>query len=141
MTNLEMATVTFTRTCTADHMLVSCLCNEGERVEHKNSNVETSIRIRPLNSLALNKPSKFRSKNPGCPSSLLWAHKRRGLLTRPTVNFCNIIDMNAICCQCHIEMTSSSLSRLSIAQNNVNCKKKRVMNLLTSMSIMITYIG
>ena len=126
---------------TADRMLVSYLCNEGARVEHKNSNVETSIRIRPLNSLALNEPSKFRSKNPGCPNPLSWAHKRRGLLTRPTVNLCNIIDMNAICCQCHIAQTASSLSRLSIAQNNVNCNKIIIMSLLISVSIMVTYMG
>lgn len=80
--NLGMTTATFTWTGIADRMLVSCLCIEGARVEPKNSNVETSIRIRPLSSLALNDLSKFRSKKPGCYNPISWADKPRGLSAR-----------------------------------------------------------
>lgn len=59
MVYLEIEIGTFTCTSTADRMLVSCLCNEGAREKHKNSNVKTSIHMRLLNSLALNEPSKF----------------------------------------------------------------------------------
>lgn len=43
----------------ANRMFVFCLRNNGAGVLHKYSKVETSIRIRPLNSLALNNPNKF----------------------------------------------------------------------------------
>jgi hypothetical protein len=121
---LGMKTATFTWTGTGDRMLVSCLSMTDARVKYKNSNVETSIRIRPLNTLALNDPSKFRSKKPGCCNPLSWAHKRWGLLARASTKPCTAIDMQHICCQYHIEITATSLSKLSIVQYSANYKKK-----------------
>ena len=71
--NLEIDTATLIWTGMVDRIFVSCLCKKRARVEHKYSNVETSIRMRPLNSLALNDPSKFWSKKPGCRNPLSWA--------------------------------------------------------------------
>ena len=57
--NREIATATFTYTGIAGRMFVSCLSNDGTRVEHKYSKVDTSIRMRDLNSLALKEPRRF----------------------------------------------------------------------------------
>ena len=53
---------------------------------HKYSKVETSIRMRPLNSLALNEPNRFWSKNFGLCNPRSWAHKRRCCLPLDNLN-------------------------------------------------------
>ena len=78
--NFKIETTTFTWTWMAKRMLVSCLCKSDARVLHKYSKVETFIRIRSLNSLALKLPNKFWSKNPGLCNPRSWAHKRRWCL-------------------------------------------------------------
>lgn len=136
--NHKMETATFAWTGTANCMLVCSLCIKDSIVEHKNLNVKTSIRIRPLNALALNEPSKFRSKKSGSYNPLSWAHKRRGLLARDAIKPCTAIDMEHICCQCHIKITASSLFTSSIVQYNVNCIKRRITSIFVSMSILAT---
>ena len=84
-----------------DRIFVYCLCNEGARLKLKYLNVEMSIRMRPLNSLALNDPSRFQSKNPGYRNPLSWAHRCQGHLTRIRLNLApqppyNTIVANAI---------------------------------------------
>ena len=107
--NLDIDTTTLTWTGMANRMFVSCLCNNGARILHKYSKIETSIRIRPLNSLALNDPSKFWSKKPGWCIPLSWAHNRRGHLPWSRMNPCSARVMQQSCCQCHITIAPSSL--------------------------------
>ena len=71
--NLDMDTSTFTWTGTANRKCVFFLVGADARVVYKYSNVDTSMRIRPLND-----PNKFWSKKPGRCNPLLWAHKLRG---------------------------------------------------------------
>ena len=98
--NLEIATTTFTWTRMVNRMYVSCFCKWDARVLYKYSNVKTSIRMRPLNSLALNEPKRFRSKKPGWCKPLSWAHNRRCRLRAVAWTYavqvsCNIIAANA----------------------------------------------
>ena len=139
--SLEIDTATFTLTGIADLMLVSCLRKVGARVEHQYSNVETSIRMRPLNSLALNEPTRLRSKNPGCCNRLSWAHKRQGRLARTRMNPYTVIHMEHICCQCHTKITPSSNDKLSIVQYSDNCKRRRTISCCTSLSIFATSVN
>ena len=136
-----MATATLIWTGTAKRMLVSCLCMAGASVDYKNSNVETSIRIRPLNSLALNEPSKFQSKNPGSNNPLSCAHKRRGLFVRVAISPDTLIHTEHICSQVQIAITAPSLSKRSNVQYNVNYIKKRKSSLFVSMSILATSLS
>ena len=99
--NLNMDTATFTWTGTAKCMLVSCLVRKGARVLHKYSNVDTSMRIRHLNSLALNDPNKFWSKNPGRCNPLSWAHNLRGQDARSRRKPCIAIVTQHSSCHCH----------------------------------------
>ena len=99
--NLVIDTTIFTCTGMARRMFVSRLCKSGARLLHKYSNVETSIRMRPLNSLELNEPNKFWSKKPGLCKPRLWAHSRRCRLPLHSLNPCNASVMQHSCCQCH----------------------------------------
>lgn len=65
-------------------------------MEHMYSNVETSIRMQPLNSLALNEPSKFRSKNSGPRNHLSYAHRCRGRLPCTRMNPCTATACNTV---------------------------------------------
>ena len=87
--SLDMNTATFTWTGTASRMFVSFLCMAGASVLHKYSNVNTSMRIRPLNSRVLNEPKRFWSKNPGRCKPLSWAHKHLGRGARCVMYLCN----------------------------------------------------
>ena len=61
-------------------------CTSTLYAKHKYSKVETSIRMRPLNSLALNEPNRFWSKNFGLCNPRSWAHKRRCCLPLDNLN-------------------------------------------------------
>ena len=104
--NLEIDTATFTWTGMTKRILVSCLNKSGARILHKYSKVETSIRIRPLNSLALKLPNMFWSKNPGLCNPLSWAHKCRWCLPFPRLRAWSPTLNHSICCQCYTKILS-----------------------------------
>ena len=135
-----MDTTTFTWTGMANCMLVSCQCKSGARVVQKYSNVETSIRMRLLNSLALNEPIRFSSKKPGWCNPLSCAHNRRGRLSWTSfISTCANV-MKHSCCQCHRKMTTSSLDIHSKAMNNDSWKRSEIINLWTSETIFTNYV-
>ena len=80
---------------------------------HRYSKVPTSIRIRHLNSLALNDPSRFWSKKSGWCKPLLWAYNRLGL--RPCIRIapCSARVKQQSCCQWQATIAPSSLDMLS----------------------------
>ena len=82
--------------------LMSCLCKSGARVVHKYSKIETSIRMRPLNSLALNEPKRFWSNNHGLCNPRSWAHKHRCCLPLHNFNPC-IASVKPNCCKCTVK--------------------------------------
>ena len=121
----------------AKRNLVSCLCKSSARVVHKYSKVETSIRMRPLNSLALNEPNRFWSKNLGLCNPRSWAHKRRCCLPLHNFNPCTA-SVKPICWQCHSKIASLSLDRHSRLVNKESWKISKIMSLWTSGSIFST---
>ena len=135
--NLKIATTTFTWTGMAKRNLVSCLCKSGVRVVHKYSKVETSICMRPLNSLALNEPKRFWSKNPGLCNPRSWAHKRRCCLSLHDFNPC-IASVKPICWACHSKTFSFSLDMLFMVANKESSKTSKIKSLWTSGSIFST---
>ena len=135
--NLEIETTIFTWTGMAKRNLVSCLCKFGARVVHKYSKVETSIRMRPLNSLALNEPNRFWSKNPGLCNPRSWAHNRHCCLPLHNFNPCIASD-KPNCCQCHRKIASFSLEIHSMVANKESWKISNTVRLWTSLSIFTT---
>ena len=113
--NLHMDTVTFTWTGTANRMFVSYLVMKGARVLHKYSNVDTSMRIRPLNSLALNDLNKFWSKKPGWWNSLSRTHTLRGRDARSHWQPCIANTRQHNWCHCHISIFPWCVVRVSKA--------------------------
>lgn len=126
MANLDIDTATFTWTGMVPRMFVSCLCKSGVRVLHKYSKVDTSILMRPLNSLALNKPSKIWSKNPGWCSPLSWAHSLRSRLPCRRLNPYSAIAMLHICCQFQTKIDTSSLDIHSKVANEVGWNMSKI---------------
>ena len=101
VTNIDVDTTTFTWTGTASRMCIFYLVKKGGRVLHKYSNIDTSMRIRPLNSLALNNPNKFWSKIPGRCNPLSWPTHFVGVTREVVANPAlprqsNIVDVIAI---------------------------------------------
>lgn len=111
--NLEIATATFTWTGMANRMFVFRLCKSGARVLHKYSDVDTSVRMRPLNSLAVNESKRFWSKKPGRCKPLSWAHNRRCCLP--------FSSLNPMHCKCHAThlLPMSQENRLPITRNTM----------------------
>ena len=134
--NLEINTTTLIWIGMVDCIFVSCFYKKHARMEHKYSNVEMSIRMRPLNPLALNDSSKFWSKKLGYHNPLSWAHSHRGRLPCTRLNTCTASVMQQSCCQCHTEITPWSLDKLSNVQNNESWKISRIMSFWTLMSIL-----
>ena len=133
--NLEIDTTTFTSTGMAKRMLVSCLFKSSARIPHKYSKVETSIRIRPLNSLALKLPNKFWSKNPGLCNPRSWAHKRLSCLPLRSLRPWSTSVKQPNCCQCHNKIISLSLDIISKVVNKESWKSSKITSLWTSGSI------
>lgn len=105
--NFDMETVTLNRYI-LPHVGIVFLQwrRKSETQELKCENIHPHA---TLNFLALNEPSKFRSKNPDCPSPLSWAHKPQDIVTLPSWIFaCQSICI--VCCQCYIKMNFSSLT-------------------------------
>ena len=136
--NLEIDIATLICTGMAKRMLVSCLRKSGARVPHKYSKVKTSIRIRPLNSLALNEPNRFWSKNPGLCNPRSWAHKRCECLPLLSLKAWSASVKHCICCQCHKKILSSSLDIHSKVVNKESCQINKITSFFTSGSIFKT---
>lgn len=135
--NLEISTSTFTWTGMVKCNVVSCLYKSSARVVHKYSQVKTSIRMRPLNSLALNEPKKLWSKNPDLCNPRSWAHKRHCCFPLHNFNPCTA-SVKPICWACHNKAASLSLDMHSRVVNKENWKISKIMRLWTSGSIFTT---
>ena len=135
--NLEIDTTTFTWIGIAKRNLVSRLCKCGARILHKYSKVESSIRMRPLNSLALNEPNRFWSKNPGLCNPRSWAHKHRCCLPLHNFKPCHA-SVKPIYWPCHNKIASLSLDIHSRVANRESWKISKIVSLWTSGSIVST---
>ena len=133
--NLEIDTAIFIWTGMARRNLVSCLCKSGARVLHKYSKVDTSIRMRPLNSLSLNDPNSNWSKKPGLCNPRSWAHKHRCCLPLHNLNPCNASVKQPNCCQCYNKTASLSLDIHSKVASKESWKMRKSVRKWTSGSI------
>ena len=133
--NLKMNTTILTWTGTANRMFISCLCKNGARVLHKYSNVDTFMRIRPLNSLALNDPSRFWSKKPGRCNPFSWAHNRRGRGPWSRMYPSSARVMKQSCCHCQTKIAPSSLDMVSRVVNKDNWKTNKIISFWNSGSV------
>ena len=136
--NLEIDTTIFTWTGMAKRMFVSRLCKSGAIVLHKYSKVETFIHMCPLNSLALNEPNTFWSRNPGWCNPRSWAHRRRCCLPLHSLNPCSASVIQPSCCECYRKIASSSLDIHSKVVNKESWKMNKIVSLWTSGSIFTT---
>ena len=135
--NLEIATTTVISTGIVGRIFVSCFCNDGASVEHKYSNVEKFIRIRVLNSRELNDPRRFRSKNPGCPNPLSWAHRRINRLAYTRMEPSTAIVTKHIYCQCNKDITHTTFNKLFIVHNIEIWNINNIASLRTLLSILV----
>ena len=139
--NLEIVTATFTWIGIGDRMFVPCFCIDGANIEHKYSNVEMFICMRDLNSLALNEPRRFRSKNSGYPIPLLWAHIRLSRPAHTRLNPSAATVTQHICCQCHKHITHTHIyiSKFSSVQSSNSWNTNKIASLWTSSSMLRDY--
>ena len=134
--NLHMDTVTFTWTGTANRMFVSYLVMKGARVLHKYSNVDTSMRIRPLISLAFNDPNKFCSMKSDLYNSLSWAHTLCGRDAQSCWQPCIANTRQHSWCHYHINIFPWCVDRVLKAMDIDNCRTKKITSLCTSRSML-----